>query len=83
MIANIQGTIHEFEASIYNTWADLVTAEIGFWFNPASIDTGDAKRDELLKNTDFFDVATFKETNLVSNPYRKWTRMAVKTSIAI
>jgi polyisoprenoid-binding protein YceI len=67
MIANVRGTFHEFEASIYTTGADFVTAEIDFWLNPESIDTGDAKRDEHLKSADFFDVATFKEISFVGN----------------
>jgi len=33
-----------------------MTAEVDFWMNPASVDTGDANRDTHLKSADFFDV---------------------------
>ena len=56
MITNIKGVFKEFDASIYTTNEDFLTAEIDFRINPASVDTGDANRDEPLKNPDFFDV---------------------------
>ena len=40
MITNVKGFFKEFEASIYTTGDDFMTAEIDFWLNPASIDTG-------------------------------------------
>ncbi len=67
MFANVRGTFKEFEGSIYTTGEDFKTAEIDFWINPASISTGDEKRDAHLKSADFFDVEQFKEINFVSN----------------
>lgn len=46
-----------------------MTAEIDFWLNPASIDTGDEKRDEHLKSADFFDAENFKEINFTADSY--------------
>lgn len=69
MVANVKGRFTEFESSIYTTGSDFMTAEIDFWLNPASIDTGDAKRDEHLRSADFFDVEQFKEINFVANTY--------------
>jgi polyisoprenoid-binding protein YceI len=61
MISNVKGSFKTFEASIYTTGRDFTTAEIDFWIDPASIETGDAKRDEHLKSADFFDVENHKE----------------------
>ena len=69
MIANVRGSFKEFDASIYTTDENFMTAEIDFWLNPASVDTGDEKRDAHLKSVDFFDVENFKEINFVANTY--------------
>ena len=69
MFANVRGTFKEFDASIYTTGEDFMTAEIDFWVDPASINTGDEKRDEHLKSADFFDVENFKEINFTGNTY--------------
>ena len=67
MITNVKGVFKEFDASIYTTGEDFMTAEIDFWMNPASVDTRDEKRDEHLKSADFFDVENFKEINFTAN----------------
>jgi polyisoprenoid-binding protein YceI len=69
MFANVRGTFKEFEASIYTTGEDFMTAEIDFWLNPASISTGDDKRDAHLKSADFFDVEHHKEISFIANTY--------------
>ena len=61
MISNLKGSFKTFEGSIYTTGRDFITAEIDFWIDPASIETGDSKRDEHLKSADFFDVINHKE----------------------
>jgi|ERR1035437_568120 polyisoprenoid-binding protein YceI len=71
MITNIRGSFKEFDASIYTTGEDFMTSEIDFWLNPASITTGDEKRDEHLKSVDFFDVENFKEINFIGDSYEK------------
>lgn len=71
MITNVKGVFKEFDASIYTTGADFVTAEIDFWLNPASISTGDPKRDEHLKSMDFFDVENHKEITFSGNTMEK------------
>jgi len=71
MVANVRGVFREFDASIYTTGEDFMTSEIDFWVNPASIDSGNAQRDEHLKGIDFFDVENFKEINFTGNTYEK------------
>jgi len=69
MIANVRGTFKEFDASVYTTGEDFMSAEVDFWLNPASVDTGDEKRDAHIKSADFFDVEHFKEINFIANSY--------------
>lgn len=69
MITNVKGFFKEFEASIYTTGDDFMTAEIDFWLNPASIDTGSADRDTHLKSADFFDTGNHKEISFKANTY--------------
>lgn len=71
MITNVRGQFKEFEASIYTIEDDFLTAEIDFWINPASLDTGNADRDIHLKSPDFFDVDQFKEMSFRGNTYEK------------
>jgi polyisoprenoid-binding protein YceI len=71
MFANVRGSFREFEASIYTTGEDFMTAEIDCWINPASVTTGDEKRDAHLKSVDFFDIEKFKEINFTANTYEK------------
>src|SRR5258705_1312937 len=71
LFTNVRGSFKEFEASIYTTGEDFMSAEIDFWLNPASIDTGDEKRDAHLRSADFFDVEHFKEINFTGNTYEK------------
>ncbi|MDB5199326.1 MAG: hypothetical protein JWO92_1289 [Chitinophagaceae bacterium] len=69
LFTNVRGSFEEFDASIYTTGEDFMTAEIDCWINAASINTGDEKRDAHLKSADFFDVENFKEINFIANTY--------------
>ncbi|MEO6903517.1 MAG: YceI family protein [Bacteroidia bacterium] len=71
MITNVKGIFKEFGASIYTTGKDYITSEIDFFMNPASVDTGDAKRDEHLRSTDFFDVENHKKITFVGESCEK------------
>src|SRR5258706_12812769 len=71
MFTNVRGSFKEFEASIYTTEDEFMSAEIDFWINPESIDTGDAQRDAHLKSPDFFDVEKFKEINFTGDSFQK------------
>ena len=67
MISHVRGSFKTFDASIYTTGKDFSTAEIDLWIDPSSITTGDAKRDEHLRGTDFFDVEKYKEITFGSS----------------
>lgn len=69
MITNVKGEFKTFEASIYTTGDDFMSAEIDFWMDPASVDTRNADRDNHLKSADFFDVENHKQINFVANTY--------------
>jgi len=61
MITHIKGVFRSYDADVRTSGSDFTTAEIDVWIDPASIDTGDTKRDEHLKGADFFDVANHKQ----------------------
>ncbi len=69
MLTNVKGEFKTFEASIYTTGDDFMSAEIDFWLDPASVDTRSADRDAHLKSADFFDVENHKQINFVANTY--------------
>lgn len=69
MVAKVRGQFAEYDASIYTTGDDFMSAEIDFWLNPTSVTTGDESRDMHLKNPDFFDVEKFKEIHFTANTY--------------
>ena len=71
MITNVKGFFKNYEASIYTTGDDFLTAEVDFWVDPASIDTGAPDRDAHLKSADFFDVENHKQINFVGNTYEQ------------
>ncbi len=71
MIAHVKGTFKTFDASIYTTFKDFMTAEIDLWIDPSSVDTRDTKRDEHLKSADFFDVNKHKQITFTSSTMGK------------
>ena len=71
MIAHVKGAFKTFDASVYTTAKDFATAEIDLWIDASSISTGDSKRDEHLKNADFFDVQNHKQITFTSSTIEK------------
>jgi polyisoprenoid-binding protein YceI len=69
MITNVKGRFKEFDASIYTTGDNFMSAEIDCWINTASIDTNNADRDKHIKGPDFFDVETFPQIGFIANTY--------------
>lgn len=71
MIVNVKGIFTEYNASIYTTGEDFLSAEVDFWMDPNSLETKDEKRDAHLKSVDFFDVEHHKEITFTSNTIEK------------
>lgn len=71
MITNVKGAFRQFDASIYTTGEDFLTAEIDFWIDAASIDTGDANRDNHLRSGDFFDAENHPQIHFTGNTFEK------------
>lgn len=71
MISNVKGTFKMFDANIFTTGNDFETAEIDFWIDVTSIDTGDKDRDAHLVGTDFFDAKIHKQINFTSSTIQK------------
>ncbi len=71
MITNVKGIFRDFEASIYTTDEDFMTAEIDFWIDAASIYTADEARDNHLRSADFFDVENHKQIHFTGNTFEK------------
>ncbi len=67
MITNVKGVFRDFEASIYTTEEDFMTAEIHFVINAESVDTGDESRDKHLRSADFFDVEHHPQIHFTSD----------------
>ena len=67
MISNVKGQFKQFEASIYTTGDDFMSAEIDCWIDVTSVDTNNADRDAHLKGADFFDAEKFPQISFVSN----------------
>jgi polyisoprenoid-binding protein YceI len=71
MISRVTGLFKVFDASIYTTNKDFLTAEIDLWIDVASITTGDLKRDEHLKSSEFFDAKNHKQINFTARTIAK------------
>jgi polyisoprenoid-binding protein YceI len=69
MITNVKGIFTSYDASIVTTGEDFMTAEIDFWMDPASVDTGSPDRDKHMRSTDFFDVENHKQISFTANTY--------------
>jgi polyisoprenoid-binding protein YceI len=71
MLSDVRGLFKDYNASIYLTGGDPVTAEIDVWINPASINTGNEARDAHLRSANFLDTENFKEINFIGNTIEK------------
>ena len=87
MVSNVKGRFKEFDASIYTTGDDFMSAEIDCWINAASVDTGNADRDKHIKAADFFDVENHAQLTFQANTvenvdndgsYELWGNLAIK-----
>ncbi|MBN8670828.1 MAG: YceI family protein [Chitinophagales bacterium] len=71
LISNIKGSFKKIDVSVHTNDKNFETAEIDLSIEVASIDTGDALRDEHLKSEDFFDVKNYPQITFTSNGIAK------------
>ena len=71
MITNVKGVFREYSANIITAGNNFMTAEIDFTMNPASVDTGDEKRDGHIRSAEFFDVENYKQIIFKSTGCKK------------
>lgn len=67
MIANVKGFFKNFDADIYTSGNDFLTAKIDFRIDANSVDTRDVKRDEHLRSADFFDVKNYPKITFTAS----------------
>lgn len=87
MVSNVKGSFSEFDASIYTTNDDFMSAEVDCFVNVSSINTGNADRDKHLVGPDFFDVEKYPQISFradsvenVDNDgsYELWGNITIK-----
>jgi polyisoprenoid-binding protein YceI len=87
MVSNVKGQFRQFDASIYTTGDDFMSAEIDCWIEAASVDTGSEDRDKHIKSADFFDVENHPQLTFQANSvenvdkdgsYELWGNLTIK-----
>jgi polyisoprenoid-binding protein YceI len=71
VVSSVDGRFKEATAKINLDDADVTKSEVAVEINAASIDTGDAKRDDHLKGPDFFDAKKFPKLSFKSTKVAK------------
>lgn len=71
VISSVEGRFREASAKVALDDADLSKSQVSVEINAASIDTGDAKRDDHLKGPEFFDVKKFPKLTFKSTKISK------------
>lgn len=88
MVSNVKGKFREFDASIYTTGNDFMSAEVDCWINAESVDTGNTDRDTHLKAADFFDVDNHHQITFLAKSienvdkdgsYELWGELTIKS----
>ena len=59
MVSTVHGTFDKYTGTVALDDADVTRSKVHLEIDAASVDTGNAKRDEHLKSPDFFDVAHY------------------------
>jgi len=71
MMANVVGQFRDFDGRISIDRANPAGSSVEFTIQTASIDTGNAKRDDHLRTPDFFDAAKFPTISFKSTSVAK------------
>jgi polyisoprenoid-binding protein YceI len=69
MGGKFEGSFHHFDAAICFSPADLASSRFDVTVDPASAETQDADRNQMLAGPDFFDVAHFKTAHFVTTAF--------------
>ena len=65
VVSTVTGKFQEFEGDIKADKADFSDAKVSFTIQAASVNTNNEKRDNHLRDEDFFNVATYPEITFV------------------
>ncbi|MCS6818199.1 MAG: YceI family protein [Blastocatellia bacterium] len=71
MVTNVRGRFREFSGTIVYDEKDITKSSVRVTIKTASIDTGNADRDNHLRSPDFFDAAKYPEITFVSTRIEK------------
>lgn len=71
VVSSVDGRFKEASATVKLDDADLTKSDVSVTINAASVDTGDAKRDEHLRGSDFFDAKKFPTLSFKSTKISK------------
>jgi len=71
VVSEVDGKFKTYTGKALLDEADLTKSTVEFSADVASVDTGDAKRDEHLKSPDFFDAAKFPKLTFTSTKITK------------
>jgi polyisoprenoid-binding protein YceI len=71
VVSEVDGRFKTYSGKALLEEADLTKSTVEFTAEVASVDTGDAKRDEHLKGPDFFDSAKFPQLTFKSSKITK------------
>ncbi len=71
MVSNVRGHFADLEGTVEIEGDDPASAKVAVSIDPASIQTGEPKRDEHLRSADFFDVAAHPSMSFVSRRVEK------------
>ncbi|MET0342530.1 MAG: YceI family protein [Polyangiales bacterium] len=71
MVSEVEGRFKTWTGKALLDEKDLTKSQVEFSADVASVDTGDAKRDEHLKSPEFFDAAKFPKLSFASTKITK------------
>jgi polyisoprenoid-binding protein YceI len=71
MVTKVRGAFEDFDASAVIDFEDPSKSNASVTFKIASINTGNAQRDEHLRTNDFFDAPSFPEGSFTSTAVRR------------
>jgi len=66
MVSNVKGDFNKAKGSVMIDDNNITDLKVELTIETASVNTGHAKRDEHLRNSDFFDVAKYPTVTFVS-----------------